>query len=229
MSEPRRVLVIDDEVAIRRFLRASLLPGEYELIEAENAQQGLHATATKNPEVVLLDLGLPDADGVDVARSIREWSEVPIIVLSVRGRDQDKIAALDAGADDYLTKPFSIGELLARIRVALRHAWKGDRREAVFEAEGLRVDLSSRLVSRNGKEVHLTPNEFKMLAMLVRNAGRVVTHRQLLEEVWGSGYGSETHYLRVYMAQLRQKLEDNPAQPSLLLNESGVGYRLKAE
>lgn len=229
MAEPHRVLVIDDELAIRRFLRASLEPNEYALTEAETGQQGIRATATTNPEVVLLDLGLPDMDGVDVARSIREWSKVPIIVLSARGREQDKIDALDAGADDYLTKPFGVGELLARIRVALRHAGKPEGPEPVFECDGFSVDLAARRVLREDLEVHLTPNEYKMLAILVRNAGRVVTHRQLLHEVWGPEYELETHYLRVYMGQLRQKLEANPAQPRFLINEPGVGYRLRTE
>lgn len=229
MAEPRRILVIDDELAIRRFLRASLNSDEYELIEAENGQQGIHATATKNPDVVLLDLGLPDMDGVEVARSIREWSQVPIIVLSARGREQDKIDALDAGADDYLTKPFGVGELMARIRVALRHASKQEGPEPVLSIDGVRIDLSARQVTRDGVEVHLTPNEYKLLAMLVRNAGRVVTHKQLLQEVWGPGYEFETHYLRVYLGQLRQKLEANPAQPQFLINEPGVGYRLRSD
>ena len=197
-------------------------------MEAENGRHGLQLAATASPAIILLDLGLPDMDGVEVARSIRDWSAVPIIVLSARGREQDKVDALDSGADDYLTKPFGIGELLARMRVALRHAAKLDASETVLEVEDVRIDLSLRQVLRGGVEVHLTPNEYKMLAILARNAGRVLTHRQLLHEVWGPGYESETHYLRVYMGQLRQKLEATPAQPQFLLNEPGVGYRLKA-
>lgn len=229
MGEPTRLLVIDDEVAIRRFLRAGLDPKEYELVEAGDGAEGVRLVATRNPHVVLLDLGLPDTDGVEVARSLREWTEVPIIVLSARGQEGDKIAALDAGADDYLTKPFGIGELTARIRVALRHARKDAPPPAALEAHGVRVDLAARQVFRGGEEVHLTPNEYKLLAILVRHAGRVVTHRQLLTEVWGPAYAEETHYLRVYMGQLRHKLEESPAQPRFLTNEPGVGYRLRPE
>lgn len=224
-----RILVIDDEAPIRRFLRASLDPKEYELLEAEDGQGGLRLAATRNPEVVLLDLGLPDMDGVEVARSLREWSRTPIIVLSARGQEQDKIAALDAGADDYLTKPFGVGELMARIRVALRHAAKDVPPEPVVEAHGLRIDLAARQVFRDGAEAHLTPNEYKLLAVLARHAGRVVTHRQLLSEVWGEAYVDESHYLRVYMGQLRNKLEADPANPKVLTTESGVGYRLRLE
>lgn len=226
-----RVLVIDDEVAIRRFLRHSLDPSDYDVKEAENGAEGLRMTATWNPSIVLLDLGLPDMDGVEVARQIREWNPVPIIVLSVRENERDKIAALDAGADDYLTKPFGIGELMARVRVALRHAHhaQSSAPEPVFRAADIEVDLASHIVKRNGEEIHLTRNEFKILATLVKNAGKVVTHRQLLTEVWGPAYADESHYLRVYMGQLRQKLESNPAQPRLLTTESGVGYRLKSE
>jgi two-component system KDP operon response regulator KdpE len=222
-------LVIDDELAIRRFLRASLDPGEYELLEAETGALGIQATATKSPDVVLLDLGLPDMDGVEVAKNLREWTKVPIIVLSARGREQDKIDALDAGADDYLTKPFGVGELLARIRVALRHASEPEGQEPVFELDGLVVDLAKRRVWRDGAEVHLTPNEYKILALLARNSGKVVTHKLILQEVWGPGYELETHYLRVYMGQIRQKLEDNSAKPRFLINEPGVGYRLRTE
>lgn len=228
MAEPKKILVIDDEVAIRRLLHASLNASEYELIEAENGEEGLRAVALRDPAVVLLDLGLPDMDGVEVARSLREWSRVPIIVLSARGQEQDKIKALDAGADDYLTKPFGVGELLARIRVALRHV-PDPETEPIFEAFGVRVDLASRQVLRNGTEVHLTPNEFKLLALLIRHSGRVVTHRMLLTEVWGPAYAEELHYLRVFFSQLRQKLEDDPAQPKLVINEPGVGYRIRAE
>lgn len=227
MADVRKVLVIDDEVPIRRFLRASLDPAEYKVIEAENAEGGIRAVATENPDVVLLDLGLPDGDGIDVARSLREWTEVPIIVLSARGQEADKVAALDAGADDYLTKPFGVHELTARIRVALRHAKKDAAPEPILEFGELRLDLSARLVRRNGEEVHLTPNEYKLLALLARHAGKVLTHRQLLREVWGEAYVDESHYLRVYMAQLRQKLEADPAQPQYLVTETGVGYRMR--
>jgi two-component system KDP operon response regulator KdpE len=171
---------------------------------------------------------LPDIDGVDVAKRLREWTEVPIIVLSARGQERDKVDALDAGADDYLTKPFGLNELTARIRVALRH-FRPNEPDVVFEAYGVRIDLASHQVFRDSKEVHLTPNEFKLLAVLVRHAGKVVTHRYLLEEVWGPAFVLETHYLRVYMGQLRHKLEANPAQPKFLTNEPGVGYRLRTE
>lgn len=229
MVERTKLLVIDDELAIRRFLRASLDPAAYELIEAETGESGVRMTATSNPQVVLLDLGLPDIDGIEVARRIREWSEVPIVVLSARGQEADKVAALDAGADDYLTKPFGIQELMARIRVALRHTRKTQPEEPTFEAHGVRVDLALRRVFRGDTEIHLTPTEYSLLAMLIRHAGRVVTHRQLLTEVWGPAYATESQYLRVYMGQLRHKLETDPSQPKLLSNEPGVGYRLQVE
>ena len=229
MVDRKRVLIIDDEAPIRRFLRASLDPAEYDLVEAENGQQGIQKTATENPQVVLLDLGLPDIDGVEVAKRIREWTEVPIIVLSARGQERDKVDALDAGADDYLTKPFGINELLARIRVALRHSRKPEPAETIVEGYGVRIDLAARLVYRDGVEIHLTPNEYGLLAALARFPGRVLTHKQLLEEVWGPAYKEETHYLRVYMGQLRHKLESDPAQPKLLINEPGVGYRMRLE
>ncbi|MFI5386040.1 MAG: response regulator [Fimbriimonadales bacterium] len=196
------ILVIDDETAIRRFLRASLDESKYRLLEAANGQEGLKLAATGRPDVILLDLGLPDIDGTVVAKEIREWSQTPIIVLSAREQERDKIAALDAGADDYLTKPFGIGELLARIRVALRHS-KTTPSEPIFRAGDLEIDLASHVVKRSGAEVHLTPNEFKLLATLVKYSGKVVTHRQLLTEVWGGVYAEESHYLRVDMGQLR--------------------------
>jgi two-component system KDP operon response regulator KdpE len=223
-----RVLILDDEVGIRRFLRHSLDPERFDVIEAENGAEGLRLVATKSPAVLLLDLGLPDIDGVEVARQIREWSEVPIIVLSAREQEADKIAALDAGADDYLTKPFSVGELEARIRAALRRGSKAEP-QPIFQVGDMEVDLQGHIVRRAGAEVHLTPNEFKLLACLIKNAGRVVTHKQLLTEVWGPEFADEPHYLRVYMAQLRHKLEDDPAQPKLLATESGVGYRLRVD
>ena len=229
MAEPRRILVIDDEAPIRRFLRASLDPKQFTLFEAEDGESGIRAVAKKSPEVVLLDLGLPDMDGIEVARKLREWTEVPIIVLSARGQEQDKVDALDAGADDYLTKPFGVSELFARIRVALRHTRREEPPDTVIEAFGVRVDLAARQVHRDGAEVHLTPNEYRLLAVLVRHAGRVVTHKQILKEVWGDAYVGESHYLRVYTGQLRQKLEADPAQPRLIVNEPGVGYRLKTE
>ena len=214
---------------MRRFLRTALGAQDYRLAEATSAREGLALAASRNPDVILLDLGLPDRDGLDVTRELRGWSTVPIIVLSARGREQDKVAALDLGADDYLTKPFGVEELLARIRVALRHsASAGTAPEPVFEAGDLRVDLERREVRRNGQEVHLTPTEYKLLTVLIRHAGKVLTHRQLLKDVWGVHYAGQSHYARVYMAQLRQKLEEDPSRPRLLVTEPGVGYRLRA-
>jgi len=223
------VLVIEDEPQMRRFLKASLEAHDYRLVEAVTAREGLAQAAGRTPDVILLDLGLPDLDGIEVTRRLREWSRAPVIVISARGREQDKIAALDAGADDYLTKPFGLGELLARLRVALRHTVGDGATEPVLEVGDLRVDLGARLVFRGGREVHLTPIEYKLLAVLAHHAGRVVTHRQLLKEVWGPNAVEHTHYVRVYLTQLRHKLEDDPARPRYLVTESGVGYRLKAE
>ncbi len=222
------ILVVEDEQEIRRFLRVSLVGHGYRIVEAATGKEGLLQAATQRPEVVLLDLGLPDMDGMDLIAEVRAWSRVPIVVLSARGQEQDKVKALDAGADDYLTKPFGVSELLARLRVALRHASKGPSGDPVFEVEGLRVDLPRRQVFVHGGEVHLTPIEWRLLAVLVGSAGKVVTHRQLLKEVWGPDCVFETHYLRVYMTQLRRKIEDDPAQPRHLLTEPGVGYRLAA-
>ena len=219
------VLVIDDEVQIRRLLRITLEADGYRVIEAAGGQDGLTQAATRRPDVVLLDLGLPDLDGVTVLKRLREWSHVPVIVLSVRDQDEDKIAALDNGADDYITKPFSTAELLARLRVALRHALPvADN--AIFRTGDLEVDLSSRRVTLKGNEVRLTATEYAMLRLLVRHAGKVLTHRHLLLEAWGPDYVGQTHYLRVYMARLREKLEAIPSRPELLITEPGVGYRL---
>jgi len=225
------VLVIEDEPQIRRFLRATLSAHGYRLVEAATAQEGLMHAATRQPEIVILDLGLPDLDGLELTRQLREWSAMPIIVLSARGQESDKVAALDAGADDYLTKPFGVGELLARMRVALRHTARiaQEPGEAVFTVGDLRIDMARRQVFVANQEVHLTPIEYKLLTTLVRYAGKVVTHHQLLREVWGPGASSETHYLRVYMGQLRHKLEANPARPRYLVTESGVGYRLRTD
>ncbi|MFN8652471.1 MAG: response regulator [Gemmatimonadales bacterium] len=229
MSHPT-VLLIEDEPQMRRFLRAALGNQPYELVEAPTAREGLAQAASRNPDIILLDLGLPDADGLSVTREIRGWSRTPIIVISARGQEHDKVAALDAGADDYLTKPFGVEELLARMRVALRHAaLAGSPGEPVFEAFGVKVDLASRQVWKQGEEVHLTPLEYKLLAAMVRQAGKVVTQRQLLKEVWGVNAVNHPHYLRVYITQLRHKLEQDPAQPRLLQTETGVGYRLRAE
>ena len=223
------LLIIEDEPQMVRFLRASLSTHGYRLIESTTASDGLAQAAARNPDLILLDLGLPDLDGLEVTQRLREWTRTPVIVLSARGQDEDKIAALDAGADDYLTKPFSVGELLARMRVALRHATSpgSGKAEPVFTLDELRVDFGKREVFVGEKEVHLTPTEYKLLTVLVQHAGKVITHRQLLKEVWGPPHTDNTQYLRVYMAQLRQKLEPNPARPQYLINEPGVGYRLK--
>ncbi len=223
------VLLIEDEPQMRRFLRAALDSAAWQLVEAPTAREGLAQATSRNPDIILMDLGLPDGDGVELTRRIREWSVVPIIVISARGREAEKVTALDAGADDYLTKPFGVEELLARMRVALRHtARRDDGAEPVFEAEGVRVDLGERRVTVRGEEVHLTPLEYKLLVTLVRHAGKVLTHRLLLREVWGPNAQTQTHYLRVYMTQLRHKLEADPARPRLLKTEPGVGYRLEA-
>jgi two-component system, OmpR family, KDP operon response regulator KdpE len=225
------VLVIEDEPQMRRFLRSALEGHGYRVVEVGTAREGLAQVAGRNPDVILLDLGLPDADGLDVTRRLREWATTPVIVISARGMEKDKIGALDAGADDYLTKPFGVGELLARIRVALRHASRSpdEPSEPVFTQGDLTVDLGRRQIFVAGAEVHLTPTEYKLLTLLVRHAGKVVTQRQALRDVWGPTYATQTHYLRVYMAQLRHKLEQDPARPRLLLTEPGVGYRLKVD
>lgn len=231
MSEHRpRVLLIEDEPEIRRFLRVSLTSHDCDVVEAETAAEGLRKASESPPDLVILDLGLPDRDGLEVLGELRGWSQAPVVILSARGQEQDKILALDAGADDYLTKPFGMGELLARIRVALRHAQRGDSAsEPIFEVGELRVDLARRQVQLKGAELHLTPIEYRILTALVRHAGKVVTHKLLLKEVWGPDSIYENHYLRVYMTQLRRKIEDEPARPRYLLTEPGVGYRLAAE
>ncbi len=225
-DQPANILVVDDERPIRRFLRASLQGHGYIVLEAATGQEAMQEAAGRRPDVIILDLGLPDMDGTEVTRQLREWTSVPIIVLSVRDREIDKIAALDAGADDYLTKPFGVGELVARIRVNLRRAGKsGD--EPVFESGGLKVDLARRQVTLNGALVDLTPTEYDLLRLLVRNAGKVLTHRQMLREVWGAAYEAESHLLRVNISNLRHKIEADPNRPEYILTEPGVGYRLK--
>ena len=229
VAPPILVLVVDDEAPIRKFLRAGLEGQGYALVEAATGGDAIAQAATRAPDLVLLDLGLPDVDGFEVVRRIREWSALPIVVLSARGQDGDKIRALDAGADDYVTKPFSMGELLARMRVALRHRAQlaaGDS-TGEFATGDLAIDFGRRMVRVAGAEVKVTPIEYRLLGMLARHAGRVLTHDQLLREVWGPGYTARHHYLRVYMAQLRHKIEKNPARPALLLTEPGVGYRLR--
>ncbi len=224
------IVLIEDEPQIRRFLRATLSSTGYRLYEATTGKDGLLEVSTRQPDVVIVDLGLPDMDGLHVIRQLREWTKLPIIVLSARGQERDKIAALDAGADDYVSKPFGAGELLARLRVALRHtAGSGETREPTFSVGGLSVDQLRRQVVVDGKEVHLTPIEYRLLTTLVRHAGKVLTHHQLLREVWGPPYAEQAHYLRVYMAQLRRKIEADSARPRYLLTEPGVGYRLAGE
>lgn len=225
------ILLIEDDAQLRRFLRVTLQSHGYRLLEATGGEEGLREAAMRSPDLILLDLGLPDLDGLEVVSRLREWSQVPVIILSAREQEQDKIRALDAGADDYLTKPFGAGELLARIRVAQRHRLGqfGEKGEPVFILGNLRVDLAARQVIRDEQEVHLTPIEFRLLAVLVKNAGKVVTHRHLLKEVWGPPHMNQTQYLRVYMGQLRHKLEADPARPRFFLNEPGVGYRLRID
>lgn len=227
MTEGPQVLIVDDELQIRRFLRVSLEANGYHIHEADNGQDAINKTAQLRPDLVILDMGLPDMDGMEVLSRLREWTKIPVIILSVRDADRDKIAALDAGADDYLTKPFSTDELLARMRVAQRHA-QPQEQTAVFTLGNVQVDFSRRIVTRNGEPVKLTPTEYALLRLLIQHAGKVLTHRQILKEVWGSEYVDELHYLRVYFAQLRQKLEDDPTLPKLILTEPGVGYRLKS-
>jgi two-component system KDP operon response regulator KdpE len=230
MSQDATLLLIEDEPEIRRFLRTTLPAHGFRLHEAVTGKDGLTEAKARNPDLILLDLGLPDLEGNEVIRQIREWTATPIIVLSARDQEQAKVAALDLGADDYITKPFGVNELLARVRTALRHvARTDDNGESVFLLDNLKVDLGRRQVFVSGKEVHLTPIEYKLLTTLIRYAGKVLTHRQLLKEVWGPLHVDEGHYLRVYMRQLRNKLERNPAQPRYLVTELGVGYRLRTE
>jgi two-component system, OmpR family, KDP operon response regulator KdpE len=224
------VLLIEDEVQMRRFLRASLSARGYRLLETETGEEGLQQAAAYNPDLVLLDLGLPDLDGLVVTRRLRAWTATPIVVISARGQEKDKIDALDGGADDYVTKPFGTGELLARMRVALRHAERvGREPEATLVVGELRLDLGRRQVFVGEREVRLTPTEYKLFATLMKHAGKIVTHRQLLTDVWGPAHAERLQYLRVYMVQLRHKLEREPARPRYLVTEPGVGYRLRVE
>ncbi|MFN8372188.1 MAG: response regulator [Anaerolineae bacterium] len=225
------VLVIEDDPQIRRFLRTTLPGNGYRILEATTAHDGIRLLGLQHPDLVILDLGLPDIDGLDVTRQLREWTTTPILVLSARDQEQDKIMALDAGADDYLTKPFAIGELLARMRVALRHALREAQgtEDPIFMLGDVRIDFSKRQVFVKDMEIHLTPIEYKIMTILARYAGKVVTQRQLLKEVWGPNYTTENHYLRIYMSQLRHKLETDPARPQYLITEPGVGYRLKVD
>lgn len=220
-----RILVVDDEPQIQRFLRPALGAAGYDVLEAMTGAEALKAASTAAPDVVILDLGLPDMDGKDVIASIRAWSKVPIIVLSARDRESEKIAALDLGADDYIEKPFGIGELTARIRTALRHRIQKEGGQATLVADGLSIDTIKRLVTRDGESVRLTPKEYDLLVMLARHAGRVVTHKTLLTSVWGAAHGDDLHYLRVFIGQLRGKIERDPADPKIIRTEPGVGYR----
>jgi two-component system KDP operon response regulator KdpE len=225
------ILVVDDEPQMRRFVRITLTANGYGVIEASAAAEAIQQAAAHTPDLVLLDLGLPDADGSDVIRRIREWSPMPILVISARGKEESKVLALDEGADDYITKPFGAAELMARVRVALRHAARvaGTPEVVVEIGADIRVDLVRRVIEVRGQEVHLTPIEYKLLALLVKHAGMVLTHRQLLEQVWGPGHAHQMQYLRVYMTQLRHKLEQEPARPKYFVTEPGVGYRLRLE
>jgi two-component system KDP operon response regulator KdpE len=224
-----RVLVVEDEPPMRKFIRASLTSHGYQVVEAETVSAALMHMTSDNPALVLLDLGLPDGSGIDLTKQLREWSRVPIIVISARGREDDKVAALDAGADDYLTKPFGVNELLARMRVALRHSHATDAGQTVtqFQFDELALDLERREVSVSGRLLHLTPTEYKLLLILAQHAGKVLTHRQILKEVWGPNHTQHTHYVRVQMAELRKKIEADPSRPKWLVTEPGVGYRLR--
>jgi len=229
-TSPAVVLLIEDELPIRRFLRPAVEAAGWRLVEAETGQRAILEASQCRPDILILDLGLPDIDGIQVIQRVREWSAVPIIVLSARGQEGDKIAALDAGADDYVQKPFGVGELIARMRVALRHAASRNQTnaDATITAGDIAIDLARRTVTRAGAAVHLTPIEYKLLTTLARHAGMVMTHRQLLREVWGPGHAEDSTYLRMFVRQLRQKLEANPARPEHLLTETGVGYRFQA-
>jgi two-component system KDP operon response regulator KdpE len=224
----QRVLVVDDENAIRRYLHTALTAQGFTVFEAANGEEAVKAVLSSRPDIIILDLGLPDFDGIEVTRRLREWSKTPIIILSVREAENDKIAALDAGADDYLTKPFGTGELMARMRVAMRRlASKSD--EPILQVDNLKMDLSRRIVTVNDNQISLTPTEYEILRLLLQNAGKVLTHHYLLRQVWGTAYESEMHILRVNISNLRHKIEPDPARPHYLLTEPGVGYRLRVE
>ncbi len=230
MSNSATIIVIEDEAQIRRFLRTTLTTEGYQVVEAETGKLGLIEATTRKPDLVILDLGLPDMNGVEVVRELRTWSSVPIVILSARAQESDKIIALDAGADDYLVKPFGVGELMARIRVALRHGPSSENKdEGCFSVGELNVDMIHRKVTVSDMEIHLTPIEYRLLTVMVKHAGKVLTHRLLLKEVWGPNYVERAHYLRIYMGNLRHKLEKDPARPRFLLTEVGVGYRLAVD
>jgi two-component system, OmpR family, KDP operon response regulator KdpE len=222
-----RILIVDDERPIRRFLRVSLSTQGHKILEAEDGNSALNLTAAEHPDIIFLDLGLPDMDGIEVTRRIREWSQIPIIILSVRDQEKDKIQALDAGADDYLTKPFGMGELMARMRGVLRRSTQNSSGDPVFYTGTLEVDLARRMVIKDNKDISLTPTEYEILRVLVQNAGKVLTHQQITRKVWGSGYSEEAHLLRVNISNLRHKIESDPTRPELIITEPGVGYRLR--
>ncbi|MBK9072220.1 MAG: response regulator [Myxococcales bacterium] len=224
------VLLVEDEPQMRRFIRATLLAHDYQLVEAGTAHEAVALATSRQPAIILLDLGLPDGDGIALTRQFREWTAVPIIVISARGREEDKVAALDAGADDYLTKPFGVSELMARMRVALRHAKSAQHASTSQQLSfgDIHIDVGARTVTRGGTAIHLTPTEYKMLLLLATHAGKVLSHRHILREVWGAAHEAQTHYVRVHMAELRKKIEVDPARPQWLTTEPGVGYRLRA-
>lgn len=222
------VVVVEDDLPIRRFLKSTLEAEGFTVFETERGREGLQLAATRKPELLILDLGLPDMDGIDVIRDLRGWNRIPVLVLSARDAETEKVAALDAGADDYLVKPFGTAELLARVRVALRHSRRQEDGDPLFRFGNVEMDLAARVVRKDGAEIHLTPIEYRLLTVMATHAGKVLTHRQLLRDVWGPNSVEHSHYLRIYMAQLRQKLEADPAQPAHLLTETGVGYRLQA-
>lgn len=227
MAKPQPiVLLVEDEWQIRRFVRTAIEAEGWNVFEAETLKQGLIEAGTRKPDLIILDLGLPDGDGVDFIRDLRSWSSVPVIVLSARVDENDKIKALDTGADDYLTKPFGVGELLARVRASLRHRQPDSSKYHIFEFGDVKVDLVARTVEKAGRVLHLTPIEYRLLLLLIANVGRVLTHRQILREVWGPSHADHSHYIRVYMGHLRQKLEDDPTQPKHILTETAIGYRL---
>ncbi len=225
------VLIIEDELPIRKFVRATLGAQGFSFLEASTGSEGTSLAASHHPDIILLDLGLPDTDGLSLIKALRTWTAIPILVISARGKEQDKVTALDAGADDYLTKPFGVGELMARLRVALRHSrlTKKEQEAPTFDLGGLRMDFSKHQVYVDKREIHLTPTEYRLLSVMIRHAGKVVTQRQLLMEIWGPGHESQTHYLRIYIHELRQKLEPDPARPRFLITEAGVGYRFKED
>jgi two-component system KDP operon response regulator KdpE len=224
-----RILVVDDERAIRRFLRASLTAMGHTVLEAASGSEALSVVIEQRPDMIFLDLGLPDMDGLQVTQQLREWSQIPIIILSVRDQEKYKIEALDAGADDYLTKPFGMGELMARVRGVLRRSLQHGANEPIFHFDTLQVDLAHRKVSKDGVEISLTPTEYDLLKLLVQNAGKVMTHRQIIQKIWGGAYAEEAHLLRVNISNLRRKIESNPTRPSLVFTEPGVGYRMRME